>query len=91
MRDGLVLHIIDHCLKNHPNQQIDFCTLKSELIKLDIKVPAKTNIREQIRKSRFGEGWPLNPFVSAFPKAILVRPTVKLSDEQVKQIELASV
>jgi hypothetical protein len=88
---GLVLSIIDHCLENHPNEQVDFDTLKKELNELDIKVPAKTNIREQIRKSRFGEGKPLNPFVSAFPKAILVRPKVELSDEQLEQIELASV
>lgn len=90
MRDGLVLRIIEHCLKNHPNQQIDFDTLKSELNDLEIKVPAKTNIREQIRKSRFGDNMPLNPFVSAYPKAILVRPTVELNDDQIKQIELAS-
>jgi len=90
MRDGLVLSIIDHCLKNHPNQQVDFNTLKAELIEQDIKVPAKTNIREQIRKSRFGDNMPLNPFVSAYPKAIMVRPTVELNDEQIKQIELAS-
>jgi hypothetical protein len=90
MRDGLVLSIIDHCLNHHPNEQVDFDTLKSELIEQDIKVPAKTNIREQIRKSRFGENMPLNPFVSAYPKAILVRPSVELNDEQLNQIELAS-
>ncbi len=91
MRDGLVLKIIEHCLKNHPNQQIDFDTLKSELNELDIKIPAKTNIRELIRKSHFGDQRPLNPFVSAYPKAILIRPTVELSNEQLKEIDLASV
>lgn len=91
MRDGLVLSIIDHCLKNHPDQQIDFDALKSELNGLDIKVPAKTNIREQIRKSRFGDDMPLNPFVSAFPKAIIVRQTVELNDDQINQIDQASV
>lgn len=92
MRDGgLVLKIIEHCLKNHPNEQIDFDTLKSELNELDIKVPGKTNIREQIRKSRFGDGKPLKPFVSAYPRAILVRPTVELRDEQLEQIKMASV
>lgn len=88
---GLVLSIIDHCLKNHPNEQINFDTLKKELNDLEIKVPAKTNIRELIRKSRFGDDMPLKPFVSAFPKAILVRPKVELNDEQIEQIALASV
>lgn len=88
---GLVLSIIDHCLEKHPNEQIDFDTLKKELNDLEIKVPAKTNIRELIRKSRFGENMPLQPFVSAFPKAILVRTTVELNDEQIEQIALASV
>ncbi|HVX01107.1 MAG TPA: hypothetical protein VHA52_11850 [Candidatus Babeliaceae bacterium] len=91
MRDGLVLSIIDHCLSKHPNEQIDFDTLKSELKELDIKVPAKTNIKEQIRTSRFAADQALNPFVTAFPKAIIVRPTVELSNEQIKLIELASV
>lgn len=91
MRDGLVLSIIDHCLKNHPNEQVDFGTLKLELTELEIKVPAKTNIRELIRKSRFGDGMPLNPFVSAYPKAILIRTKVELSNEQLNEIELASV
>lgn len=91
MRDGLVLNIIDHCLSKHPNEQIDFDTLKSELKELDIKVPAKTNIKEQIRTSRFGAEQALNPFVTAFPKAIIVRPTVELSDEQIKLIELTSI
>lgn len=91
MRDGLVLSIIDHCLKTHPNEQVDFGTLKLELTELEIKVPAKTNIKELIRKSRFGDGMPLSPFVSAFPKAILVRPMVELSNEQLKEIDLASV
>ena len=91
MRDGLVLNIIEHCLKNHPNEQVDFDTLKSELNDLEIKVPGKTNIREQIRKSRFGDEKPLNPFVAAYPKAILVRPTVELNDEQIQEIDLASV
>lgn len=92
MREGgLVLDIIDHCLKNHPNEQIDFDTLKSELNELDISVPAKTNIKDQIRKSRFGDDKPLKPFVSAYPKAILVRPLVELSDEQIEQIARACV
>lgn len=91
MREGLVLHIIEHCLKNHPNQQIDFDTLKSELKELDIKISGKTNIREQIKNSRFGAKNPLNPFVTAYPKAIIVRPTVELTDEQIEKIKLASV
>lgn len=92
MRDGsLVLHIIEHCLKNYPNEQVDFDTLKKELNDLDIKVPAKTNIKEQIRTSRFGTEQPLYPFVTAFPKAIIVRPTVELSKEQIQLIELHSV
>ena len=91
MRDGLVLSIIDLCLQKHPNEQVDFDTLKKELAELDIEVSAKTNIREQIRKSRFGDNMPLHPFVSAYPKAILVRPTVELNDNQIKEIELASV
>lgn len=91
MRDGLVLSIIDHCLKNYPNEQVDFDTLRLELTELEIKVPAKSNIKELIRKSRFGDGMQLNPFVSAYPKAILVRPTVELSDDQLKEIDLASV
>ncbi len=92
MRDGgLVLHIIEHCLENHPNEQVGFDTLKKELNDLGITVPAKTNIKEQIRTSRFGAGQPLNPFVIAFPKAIMVKPTVELSNEQLQLIELASV
>ncbi len=91
MRDGLVLSIIDLCLKKHPNVEVDFETLKEELLQQKIEVSAKTNIREQIRKSRFGDNMPLHPFVSAYPKAILVRPVVELNDEQIKQIELASV
>lgn len=91
MRDGLVLNIIDHCLKNHPDQQIDFDALKLELNELGIKVPAKTNIREQIRNSRFGDNMPLNPFVSAFPKAIVVRRTAELNDNQISLIDQASV
>lgn len=88
---GLVLSIIEHCLKNHPNEQIDFDTLKEELNDQDITVPAKKSIRELIRKSRFGDGKPLKPFVSAYPKAIMVRQKVELNDEQIEQIALASV
>ena len=92
MREGsLVLHILEHCLENHPNEQVDFETLKKELNDLDIKVPAKTNIKEEFRTSRFGAEQPLNPFVTAFPKAIIVRPTVELNDEHIESIELASV
>lgn len=90
MRDGsLALHILEHCLKNHPNEQVDFVTLKKELNDLGINLPGKTNIKEEFRTSRFGAEQPLNPFVTAFPKAIIVRPTVELSDEQVEIIELA--
>lgn len=89
MRDGPILSIIAHCLSNHPNEQIDFVTLKSELKELNIKVPAKFNIKDQIRTSHFGAGKPLSPFVTAFPKAVIVRSTVELSDEQIEQIRLA--
>ena len=91
MRDGPVLKIVDHCLAKHPNQQIDFDTLREELSKLDINVSAKTNIREQIRTSHFGAGKPLSPFVTAYPKAVIVRSTVELSDEQIELIRLAKV
>lgn len=91
MRDGLVLSIIDHCLTNHSEQQIDFDTLRSELNERDIKVPAKANIRELIRKSRFGEDMPLSPFVKAFPKAIIVRRTAELNDDQINRIDQDSV
>lgn len=89
MREGPVLSIIDHCLSKHPNEQVDFDTLKSELKELDIKVPAKLNIKEQIRTSHFGAGKPLSPFVTAFPKAVIVRSTVELSDEQIDLLRLA--
>ncbi len=92
MREGsLVLHILEHCLKNHPNEQVAFDTLKKELTDLGVTVPGKTNIKDEFRTSRFGAEQPLNPFVTAFPKAIIVRPTVELTDEQVEMIELASV
>ena len=92
MREGsLVLRILEHCLENHPDEQVDLNTLKKELNDLGIKVPAKTNIKEEFRTSRFGAEQPLNPFVTAFPKAIIVRPTVELSDKQVEMIELAIV
>jgi hypothetical protein len=91
MREGLALSIIDHCLKNHSDQQIDLNVLRTELGEQQITVSAKTNIRELVRKSHFGETMPLSPYVTAFPKAIIVRRSVELNDEQMNQIEQASV
>lgn len=68
MRDGPVLSIIEHCLTQHPNEQIDFDILKSELHDLGITIPAKTNINEKIRTSSFGPEQALNPFEPLFQK-----------------------
>jgi hypothetical protein len=91
MRDGPILSIIDHCLSKHPNEQIDFVTLRSELKERKIEIPAKFNIKDKIRTSHFGAGTPLSPFVTSFPKTVIVRSTVELSDEQIELIRLASV
>lgn len=89
MRDGLAQTVISYCLKHHPDEQVDLKTLKSEFAEAEIKAPGLNNLRENIRNSHFGEKKPLSPFVQAFPKAILVRKTTELSDEQLGAIQLA--
>lgn len=89
MREGLVLSVITYCLDKHPNQQMDLETLKLELEKAKIGTAGLNNLREKIRKSHFDDSNPLSPFVRAYPKAILVRRTAALSDEQIDAIKLA--
>lgn len=90
MREGLILNVITHCLNKHPNEQIDLSTLKSEFDDAKIGTAGLTNLREKIRKSHFDDNNLLSPFVRAYPKAILVRKTTGLSDEQIEAIILAS-
>lgn len=91
MREGLLLNVITHCLHKHPNEQMDLTALKSELDKAKIGTSGLTNLREKIRTSIFGDNFPLSPFVSAYPKAILVRRTTALSDEQIDKIKSARI
>ena len=90
MRDGLALTVIAYCLAKHPNEQINIETLKSELKAAQITAHGLENLRENIRNSHFGGKNPLSPFVTAYPKAILVKQTASLSDEQIEAIKAAS-
>jgi hypothetical protein len=89
MRDGTVLTLISYCLDKHPNEQIDLDTLKSELKEAGLSAHGLSNLKESIRNSHFGHNKPLQPFVDAYPKAILVRKTTELTDDQTKAIKQA--
>lgn len=90
MRVGAPLNVITHCLEKHPNQQVDIDTLKSELKEAKMTANGLNNIYSNIRKTIFGEGNTLSPFVRAFPRAVLVRKTTELSDEELEAIKLAA-
>lgn len=90
MRDGLPFAIISYCLEKHPNRDIDLNTLKSELKAADIKAHGLTNLREDIRKSHFGDKKPCSPFVVVSPKGILVRQSTALTQQQLDAIKAAS-
>lgn len=89
MREGTVLTVISYCLDKHPNSQVDLETLKSELREAGLSAHGLNNLKESIRNSHFGKNKPLQPFVEAYPKAILVRKTIELNDDQIKAIQLA--
>lgn len=89
MRDGTVLTLISYCLDKHPNEQMGLDTLKSELKQAGLSAHGLSNLKESIRNSHFGHKKPLQPFVDAYPKAILVRKTTELTDDQTKAIILA--
>jgi hypothetical protein len=89
MRDGIALNIISYCRAKHPNQQIDLESLRSELKDAGFSTNGINNLKENIRNSYFGDKSPLKPFVTVFPKVILVRQTTELSDEQVEKIRVA--
>lgn len=91
MREGLVLTVISFCLAKHPDEQMDLDTLKYEIKESGLSAHGLSNLKESIRNSaHFGVNMPLRPFVDAYPKAILVRKTTELSDEQIDAIKLAA-
>ncbi len=90
MRIGRSLNVITYCLEKHPNQQVDIDTLKLELTEAKMPAQGMNNIRNDIRRTIFGEGNTLSPFVRVFPRAILVRKTAELSDKELESIKLAA-
>lgn len=86
MRDGLARNIISYCFEKHPDKEIEIGALKSELKEAKITAHGLTNLREDIRNSHFGEKNPLGPFVAASSKAILVRRSTALTDQQINNI-----
>lgn len=89
MRDGLPHAVITYCLDKHPSQSIDLETLKAELKAAGIKAHGLTNLRENIRKSHFGDKMPLNPFVVVSPKGIMVMHTTTLTKQAIDAIKAA--
>jgi len=89
MRDGLARNIISYCLEKRTNKEIEINVLKSELKEAKITAHGLTNLREDIRNSYFGEKHPLSPFVTASSKAILVRRSTALTDQQIDAIKAA--
>jgi len=89
MRDGLPHTIISYCLESHPNQDVKLDTLKAELRAASIEAYGLTNLRENIRKSYFGDKKPLSPFVIVSSKGILVRQSTTLTQQQIDAIKAA--
>jgi hypothetical protein len=89
MREGLPHAIISYCLEKHPNETIDLDTLKSELKAAGIKAHGLSNLREDIRKSHFGDKKPCSPFVTVSPKAILVRQSTILTRQHINALKAA--
>lgn len=87
MRDGAPFHIVDYCLRYRVNQQVTINELVSEMKANDITAHGITNIREELRKSIFGEKQPLGVFVDSSPQAILVKSTVELNENQLELIK----
>ncbi len=87
---GLAYIIISYCLRNHPNQTINIDTLKHELNKTDNKAHGIDNLRDNIRKSVFGDKKPLSPFIEVSPKSIRVKQNTALNERQIQAIQAAS-
>lgn len=89
MRDGLPHAVITYCLHKHPSQSIDLDTLKTELKAAGIKAHGLTNLRENIRKSHFGDKMPLSPFIVVSPKGIMVKHSTTLTKQELNAIKAA--
>lgn len=89
MREGLAYNVISYCLAKHPNQTVELDALRAELKVADIKAYGLNNLKDNIRKSHFGENNPLSPFVEASPKKILVWKSAALTNYQIETIKAA--
>lgn len=87
MREGLPLTIISFCLAKHPNQDIEINMLKAELKAAGIHAHGITNLRENIRKSHFGDKKPLSPFVTVSPNGLLIKSSTLLNQQQIDIIK----
>jgi hypothetical protein len=86
MRSGKALNIISYCLTTIPNQMISIDNLKQELRAKQIPALGITNLRDDIRRSVFGDKKPLSVFVRVSPQGILVRDEIQLTPEQLSVV-----
>lgn len=87
MHEGAPFHIIDYCFRYRVNQHVAINELIPEMETHGIKAYGITNIREELRKSIFGENQPLGVFVDSSPRAILVKSTVELNENRLELIK----
>lgn len=86
MRSGRALNIISYCLDTIPNQMISIDNLKQELRAKQIPALGITNLRDDIRRSVFGDKKPLSVFVRVSPQGILVRDEIHITSEQLSAL-----
>lgn len=85
---SMAFKIIDYCLKNHPDNEVDLDTL---LENMDGSAGLK-NVNEAIRKSPlFSKGGSLDVFITSSPRTITVTPRVMLTEKDIPHVSEDSV
>jgi len=87
MRSGWALDIITYLLTYSPNRSLKLSELKEEMKAKGTPLQGVENINEALRKSLFGKGKALSPFIVSSSRAVMLKPSIVLTKEQIKNIE----